>query len=463
MLKKWILISALFANLFSPSLFAEDSDECRMPFDEHHKEVWLVSCTLSSNNVQQLGQYLQTNPSIDGLMLLFVDFDKKVGTELAQLLSENQTLDSLYFNNTTLGSAELATIANNNNIKQLALFGNEVDDSGIAALANNHSITDLYAGERSVSMPAMFQFLDNHSLRSFGLSDMIMTNEQLDELVHKHAHFNGLLLSGLGITNLQPLQDLDKITGLAIHYIDISDADAKAIGALHQLKYIDLDHTNISANGANQFSSLEHLTMFYADAGLVGIGDEGVQFIKHLPNLSSVFLQNQNITDIGARIVSENTHLTDIELIGNQISDDGATAISQNSNLKTVVLNANHIGDKGAAAFANHRSLGSLSLAYNRIGDSGGMALANQANLYGLNLSNNLLTDLTAYAFAARTTDLDYLLIIGNPFSKNGYAAMKDNPHIKYLFAGYIDDIEDQPQQTAEMDHLQKYIRMNKP
>ena len=107
MLKKWILLSVLFANLFSSSLFAKDTDGCEIHSVGFQGGLWLMSCTLSSTNVKQLEQYLQVNPTVDSLALVMVDFDTKVGAELSQMLSENQTLNSLYFHETNLGSSDV--------------------------------------------------------------------------------------------------------------------------------------------------------------------------------------------------------------------------------------------------------------------------------------------------------------------------------------------------------------------
>lgn len=450
MLQKWTTIAVLLTSLFSTIAKAEQSTDCM----ELYWGPYMGDCTLTLTGVEKLNQFFMANKDIPSLWLWDMHMEDKVSEALVFLLEDNKNITNLYLANTNFAQSELKQLAKNDHLRSLQLYDNNFDDESFLALAANRSIDSLVLGEPSVSLTTVITFLDEHPIKSLGLASLNSTDSDLQELLTKHSTFNSLYLNNIKTHSLKALSLLTNLEELAIQSMHVSDDDMAQIITLKNLKQIDLTDTDITSAGANQLGQLKNLERVYIynleseTKNKMGIGDEGINFIKELPSLKSLYLSGQHLSKEGALTISQNKNLTDVELPANEIDDEGAILLSSLPNLKELDLTQNDIGDMAAVMIANNNSIHMISLGKNHIGDIGGVALANKANLSRLFLWSNQLTDVTANAFANRTSHMNTLVIYNNQFSEDAIQAMRNNPNIDAISAGMFNEIRNQWGQT---------------
>lgn len=428
---KWTYVVALLVSLISSSVVAEGVKEClESPYDFGG---FLMECKMSKASIDKMEDYFLANPDTNDLYLHRVTMENEVAEELFNRLVLNNRIKMLYIVNCDFDPSYLNKLANKPSLNTLQICDNNASNEVLLNLASNHSIQNLYLGEAKISLDTVFDFLDKHPLRSLGLQRYQISPSDMSEMVYHHAQFRHLLLIDVSVESLEPLKNLEQLEGLQLENLNISDTEAGAIATLSKLKYLVLYNSPISVTGTKQFNQLQNLEVIYLQSNVSGLGDEGIKFIRELPKLKSVYLLNQDISEIGAQYISQNTHLTDIELAMNHVGDEGAIALSKNPGIKVLDLRSNNIGDAGAIALAGISSIETLFLDSNKISDLGGIAFSNRPNLKYIHLGWNQLTDVTAYAFAKQTTTLEYLGLYENEFSKEAVDALRSNINIKQV------------------------------
>jgi hypothetical protein len=428
---KWTYVVALLVSLISSTVVAEGLREClEAPYEFG---AIMIECKMSKASIDKMEDYFLANPNVNYLFFYNVTMENEVAEELFNRLVLNNRIKMLNIVSCDFDPSYINKLANKPSLNTLLIYDNNASNEVLLNLASNHSIENLYLGEAKISLDTVFEFLDKHPLSSLGLQGYKIPSPDMNEMVYHHAQFRHLTLADVSVESLEPLKNLEQLEGLQLEYLNISDTEAGAIATLSKLKYLGLYNSPISVSGAKQFNQLQNLEVIYFQSNVSGLGDEGIKFIKELPKLKSVYLLNQDISEIGAQYISQNSHLTDVELAMNHIGDEGAIALSKNPGIKVLDLRSNNIGDVGAIALANSSSIETLFLDVNKISDLGGIAFSNRPNLKYLHLGWNRLTDVTAYAFAKQTTPLDYLGLYENELSKEAVDALRSNINIKQV------------------------------
>ena len=150
-------------------------------------------------------------------------------------------------------------------------------------------------------------------------------------------------------------------------------------------------------------------------------------FLKSYPEISALYLYENQIGDEGAKALAANTTLTTLVLGRSCIGDEGAKALAANTTLRAIELTGNHIGDEGAKALAANTTLTSLNLSRNHIGDEGAKALAANTTLCAIELTGNRIGDEGAKALAASKSPLRTIEMTGNHIGDEGAKAVTAN------------------------------------
>jgi uncharacterized protein (TIGR02145 family) len=207
-----------------------------------------------------------------------------------------------------------------------------------------------------------------------------------------------LVADNLNISYIEGAQYLTNLTGLILHWNQISDISA--VSGLVNLASLDLRWNQISNISA--VSDLVNLTML--EFGNNQISD--ISAVSGLTNLTTLFLYENQISDISA--VSGLTNLTELWLLQNQIID--ISSISGLVNLTVLVLGNNQISD--ISAVSGLTNLTRLSLCENQITNISAVSgLTNLAELY---LYDNQISDISA---VSGLTNLDKLYLYDNQIS----------------------------------------------
>jgi hypothetical protein len=162
----------------------------------------------------------------------------------------------------------------------------------------------------------------------------------------------------------------------------------------------------------------------------INLTDADIEPLRHMTNLTDLFLTGNQISDISP--LAGLTNLTFLILLSNQISDIGPLAGL--TNLTTLSLDSNQIIDIGPLAWLTN--LETLHLGNNEISDIS--PLARLANLRLLHLGNNEISDIGPLA---RLANLEWLYLGPNQISDIGPLAGLANLFYLELNNNQISDI----------------------
>ncbi|MEO1394918.1 MAG: COR domain-containing protein [Cyanobacteria bacterium J06634_5] len=155
---------------------------------------------------------------------------------------------------------------------------------------------------------------------------------------------------------------------------------------------------------------------------------------KHLGQLTSLDLSNNQVSKAGAKVIAEHLgQLTSLDLSNNQVGDVGAQAIAEHLGQLTYLglsstswLHSHQVSKVGAQAIAEHlRQLTSLDLSNNRVGDAGAQVIAEHLKqLTSLNLFNNEVGNAGARVIAEHLKQLTLLNLRKNQVSNEAVAVI---------------------------------------
>jgi hypothetical protein len=127
----------------------------------------------------------------------------------------------------------------------------------------------------------------------------------LQELEHLHLVGQEILPAALQFPRLKTLS-----LGTAV----VDDACAERIAACRQLQSLQLVYTNITDDGLNKFADLPKLSRLDIDSAVVT--DAGVKHLMRLPKLAHLSLRASRLTDESLRHLAEIRTLTRLDLHG---------------------------------------------------------------------------------------------------------------------------------------------------
>lgn len=355
MMKKNILCTfLLLTNLLISPVFAAASD-CLNKMSQRDSEdfLWLNNCQLHDEDMAQVADYINQHPTIT---YLFISNNPLTGKGVATV-ADNQQIKNLYASNIPLGDEGAITLAKtlnqHNTLTFLSIDNDGIGKDGALALASNPALQTITLSEN-------------------------------------------------------PAVDLDVITALA--------KKENIVGLTFGGRHFSTQEIAVLAKSATL------LTLGLAN---VGIDEEGVTLLAKNPVLQVLYLDDP-ISQVGIAALAKNTSLKGLYLYGNAIGDQGAATLAKNTTLEFLILAGNQITSVGAAAFANNTSLLYLQLDNNTIDDAGAIELAKNTKLTSLLLTYNNIHDAGAIALAKNTT-LHFLDVRENPIGKAGLAALADS------------------------------------
>ena len=212
----------------------------------------------------------------------------------------------------------------------------------------------------------------------------------------------------------------------------------ETIGQATQLSSLDLssdwlDWNQIGDEGAKALRCLANLTSLHLRSN--GIGAEGAKALRPLVNLTSLDLAHNGIGAEGAKALRHLINLTSLDLEENGIGAEGAKALRLLVNLTSLNLEDNGIGNEGAKALRPLVSLTSLNLARNKIGAEGAKALKPFVKLTALDLRANSIGD-EGTKVLSPLVNLTSLSLRGNSIGAEGAKALKPLVNLTALDLG---------------------------
>jgi serine/threonine protein kinase/Ran GTPase-activating protein (RanGAP) involved in mRNA processing and transport len=294
-------------------------------------EVYLISQGVGNDGAKQIAQALRDpNCKVLELGLGYNNFGVEGSMAIAEALTTNATLQTLWLNHNTIGVEGATAIAKalttNGTLHRLELNHNTIGVEGARAMA------------KALTTNATLHWLElsNNTIGNEGagaIAKALTTNATLQKLY-------------LGNNSIG---------------VEAATAIAEALTTNATLKTLYLNFNTIGVEGATAIAKAltTNATLHRLELDDNKIGDEGARAI--------------------AEALTTNTTLQQLELDDNKIGDEGAMAMAEalttNTTLHTLYLNDNKIGKEGARAIAEaltrNATLHTLWLDNNKIGKEG--------------------------------------------------------------------------------------------
>jgi hypothetical protein len=143
-------------------------------------------------------------------------------------------------------------------------------------------------------------------------------------------------------------------------------------GTINNVKVLDLRYSNVTNSQLFKFTSLPALEELNLDS--CSVGDVAIAHLADknvCPNLVSLDLADNNLTDVGMEKIAKLRKLIRLSLFYCNITNVGLRHLSQLQDLEVLNLDSREITDEGLLPLKNLKKLKSLDIFSGRITDAG--------------------------------------------------------------------------------------------
>ncbi|KAJ1529155.1 hypothetical protein ONE63_005964 [Megalurothrips usitatus] len=227
------------------------------------------------------------------------------------------------------------------------------------------------------------------------------------------------------LTKLLPetFEDLTSLTSLDLRHNRLTSLPADVFKNLISLKNVNLNGNNFQTLPIGLFSATKKLVSIQLSDGRNQNLTLPSGLFSNLPNLSTVDLYNDGLTEIPEDIFWGSSQLKSINLKNNHLRDLPSELFRNATNLEKLDLGFNDIHALSDNTFRQCSKLTDLDLSYNKVVNLTMNAFAGLENLKRLYMQNNNLRHIVKSTFPSRCT-LETLNLANNKMSfltKDGY------------------------------------------
>lgn len=284
-------------------------------------------------------------------------------------------------------NAKEITVEQAKKIKRLNLENKSI--SNIAGLEKFTNLENLALSNNNITDISTIKNLSNLHIAYFGYNK-ITDISALSSL----PNIDTINFSNNQISDISPIKDLSNLDDMNFssnagigskEHLEANTEVLRNLKSKDKLKYISLDEINLGDNGVSFVKNLPNLEIF--SAYKAGISD--VSVFKDSPKLYRLVLGSNNITDISK--LSSLVNLNYLDLCYNKNISD-ISVLSSLNKLETLYLHVNNISD--ISALRGLSNLTTLEISNNKISDIS--ALKDLNNLKSLYITNNKITDFSS-------------------------------------------------------------------
>jgi hypothetical protein len=246
-------------------------------------------------------------------------------------------------------------------------------------------------------------------------------------------------------TCMPQIAHLTGLKNLSLKWTNISTKGLEFIKDFHSLEYLYLP-TRIDDSSITLISQLKSLKgLYFSRTGQVT--DEGLAALQQLPNLEEITFDGlRKITAMSLQHLSKIPSLKKLAFHGHsshnrQFTDEGLIYLRDMPQLKTLMLNDTNITDSGLQFFSNLNQLEELDLFNTPVTDAGIPHLVHLKSLRKLNLlkrPNNKICDLLtdkSTPYLAQIQTLEYLELNYSCLTDFSAPEFAKLPNLKFLHA----------------------------
>lgn len=270
----------------------------------------------------------------------------------------------------TLDGKALKAIGSGQKLQKLRLLQVKVGDDFLAGLATMHSLNELslidmdtgpFTTDQLIktlsSLPNLKKWPKLWGVSSSGLHRIVQA-QQLEELT-----IAGTM--NVPLTELKAIGELQNISHLELHYVNIDDDWLQCLSGLQQLEFLNLYYTAVVGHGVENLSGLMELQRLHITYGYIDDRKPtpSLTALQHLPSLKHLQI-GSHFSPKDLLPLSDLEQLRSLRLWGDGFSDDStAELIGELKSLTKLTLGDNCvISDKGAEALANLPQLEQLAV-----------------------------------------------------------------------------------------------------
>jgi hypothetical protein len=217
-------------------------------------------------------------------------------------------------------------------------------------------------------------------------------------------------------TILQLLKESSGLTGISVHSRNLPDKALAVIADRHPVEMLYFRCTAINAEDARKLSQMKKLRELYIEQFVYEPRENDWSFLTALPNLKKVALYLWDINDKDAIAIARCPQLWSLTLSGNSLTDAGLYTLCDSPKLEYLELS----GPEIRLHFPDGRKLPS--------------------SLKGLELTFTAVDD-QSLAALAESPQLERIWILGGAVTDAGVASLTRLPALKELWLEQLNDV----------------------
>lgn len=169
--------------------------------------------------------------------------------------------------------------------------------------------------------------------------------------------------------------------------------------------------------------------------GNTDFGNNEMAHLKRLPKLSTVFLEETQVTDAGLEHLEGMTNLSILDLRSTEVTDAGLEHLKGLIGLSFLFLGETHVTGAGLEHLQGLNKLGILDLGGTQVGDAGLEHLQGMTELTELRLEDTQVTD-AGLEYLKGLTNLTLLDLSGTQVTDAGLVHLKGLTNLEFLLLG---------------------------
>ena len=340
-----------------------------------------------------------------------------------QYLTELKSLEGLQIT-TNLTDAGFNQVCKLTSIKGLIVRGNNrITDVGLSQISNLKSLEHLEFSSNSIKGEGLKSFSELPSLNYLSVGGDFPNDAFL--YLKGTASLRILCVGGLTFNDqgMKSISELSQLEHFNAHWItNITDEGAAYIKDMPDLKSLDLEQAKLTDSAMISLKQIKTLEFLHLPNN--GINDTGMQHIVELKNLKYLWVGGTSIsplTDKSLHYVGELKNLEQLNIGGEGFSDEGMKEIAKLTNLKRLSLfKADLLTDSGLAELENLKSLEYFYLGNGtKVSVSGLSSLNGLKNLKVLNI-RDIHQDNSSVMDISGLENLEQLTLFLHRVRKNG-------------------------------------------
>jgi eukaryotic-like serine/threonine-protein kinase len=325
----------------------------------------------------------------------------------------------------------MPVIARLANLEKLSLLGCTADDTAVSALNGLTKLEDLTLKGSKIDDGGLEQIARISSLKRLTVEGKSLSDRGLACLARlknlESLTVQNIKLSGEGVRPLAQLPHLSRLCLAADSASEIKNSALKTISeSLPDLTALKLESTQLTDEGLaclSNFRKLSRLSLSFSPR----ITDKGLKYVAGLKNLKWLNLNGTEVTDQGLKTLSSLQGLEQIFFWHTRVTDAGMEQLNKIRSLKVLHLTHTAVSDAGLARLLGLEKLIDLKVRDTKITDDGLKLLKNFKHLERLSLQDLPITDegLSALGDLPALSELDLSATVITDAGLKQLAAMK--------------------------------------